>query len=830
MKRIKLKLGRNRIRNRVIWKIYHLYKLFTNTMFFKTYWLLGQNARNLNYIKGYNTKIAKKLADSKIKTKEFLTLNSIAIPETIMILRNGDNIDDSIFDKLELPFVVKPNEGFWGKWILIFTGMSSSWSYITNDWQNFTKKELLSHFRDILDWFYSLSWNRDKVLIEKKIELDEEIELLWKYWLPDIRIVVFNMVPIMAMLRVPTEASNGKANIHAWACWVGIDIWTWKLTYITSYSNIIKSIPGIWDVRGLILPDWDKALALAVKAQQITKIWYLGCDIVLDKLAWPLVLELNIRPWLEVQMANLSPLKERLKKVEWIFVNSIEKWVRIWRDLFSWDIEEKIKNISWKKVLWSREYLHIIYDKKDFKYLADIKPSNSKNYIDKEFVKNVLKISDEIIEKWIIKLDIFLIWEKKKIKFIIKELQNVNLILWLSSLKGFLIDPFKYKKWELPVWDLSEFFKWKNIAIKRNYEEVLKNIDNEVMSIDKKFLILKFFTPINILEEKEKFIKSNWDYIPELKYNKLNIDLDSLEKDLLEIEVSDIPLASIYKRKIDEIKNKINLVRAFENNDYKSITNYSTKLYWSIIPENLEYANNILNNKSEIKKEEEYLSFYEIKDFIKRFNHIYKINIELKKWQKIARFVVKGDYIYIREWTKIWKKELRSIIAHEIEWHYLRKINWKKMGYSIFSIWTAWYLEIDEWIAIYNQSRFLWKNDRKFYSIFERYYFLDYALNNSYEKLLWELKSYYDNDLEKIFNYLLRLKRWMGSFSDPWVFCKDVVYLNWYIKVTDFINLGWKLEQLYIWKISLDDLEEIKSSYFITFSFWGLITPFFIKN
>ena len=569
-------------------------------MFFKTYWLLGQNSRNLNYIKWHNTKIAKKLADSKLKTKEFLRANSIAIPDTIATLNNWDVINESIFEKLEPPFVVKPNGWFWGKGILVFNELSADWNYVTNDFKVFTKQELLSHFRDILDWFYSLSWNRDKVLIEKKIELDEEIELLWKYGLPDIRVIVFNMVPVMAMLRVPTEASNWKANIHAGACAVWVDIWTWKLTYITSYSKMIKSIPGIWDVRGLKLPGWDKVLALAVKSQQVTKIWYLGCDIVLDKVEWPLVLELNIRPWLEVQVANLSPLKDRLKKVEWIYVNSVEKWVRLWRDLFSWDIEEKIKNISWKKVLWSREYLHINFEDKEYKYLTEIKPSNTKNYIDRDFVKNVLKACDKELEKGVIKLDILLIWENKKSKFIIKDLNNVNLIIWLNSLKWFLIDPFKYKKWELPVGWSDDTLKWKNIAIKRNYEELVKNIDSELMSIDNKLLVLKYFTPTNIQEEKDKFISSGWDYIPELKYWDLNLDLNALEERLSKVEISDIPLASIFKRKIDEIQIKINLFKSFQENDSKWISNYSTKLYWSISSDNLNYANNILDNKQDL--------------------------------------------------------------------------------------------------------------------------------------------------------------------------------------------------------------------------------------
>ncbi len=56
------------------------------------------------------------------------------------------------------------------------------------------------------------------MIIEKKIVLTKEIELLGTFGLPDVRIVAYNMVPIMAMMRIPTAESDGKANIHGGAC------------------------------------------------------------------------------------------------------------------------------------------------------------------------------------------------------------------------------------------------------------------------------------------------------------------------------------------------------------------------------------------------------------------------------------------------------------------------------------------------------------------------------------------------------------------------------------------------------------------------------------
>ena len=168
----------------------------------------------------------------------------INVPATLLILRKHEELDLSIFDKLDPPFVVKPNNGFWWKWIIVFDSKDQLENYVSNTWKVYTKKWLLEHFANILDWFFSISWWRDKVIVEKKVILDHEIDLIWKFWLPDIRVIVFNMVPVMAMLRVPTKESWWKANLHAWACWVGIDLWTGKLTYMTRYSKIIKSL--IW--------------------------------------------------------------------------------------------------------------------------------------------------------------------------------------------------------------------------------------------------------------------------------------------------------------------------------------------------------------------------------------------------------------------------------------------------------------------------------------------------------------------------------------------------------------------------------------------------------
>ncbi|USN59493.1 MAG: hypothetical protein H6767_06690 [Candidatus Peribacteria bacterium] len=99
---------------------------------------------------------------------------------------------------------------------------------------------------------------------------------------------------------------------------------------------------------------------MAVRVQQVTGLGYLGCDIVLDEKEGPLLLEMNARAGLELQVANLAPLRDRLDRVEGIYIQTVEKGVRVGKDLFSGDLEEKIKSISGKKVLGDREYITLL--------------------------------------------------------------------------------------------------------------------------------------------------------------------------------------------------------------------------------------------------------------------------------------------------------------------------------------------------------------------------------------------------------------------------------------------------------------------------------------
>ena len=67
---------------------------------------------------------------------------------------------------------------------------------------------------------------------------------------------------------------------------------------------------------GLQIPNWMELLSLSTRCFELAPLGYLGVDVVLDRHLGPLVLELNARPGLSIQLANNKGLRPRLELVE----------------------------------------------------------------------------------------------------------------------------------------------------------------------------------------------------------------------------------------------------------------------------------------------------------------------------------------------------------------------------------------------------------------------------------------------------------------------------------------------------------------------------------
>jgi alpha-L-glutamate ligase-like protein len=279
--------------------------------------VLGINRRNGDYMLVHNPRNRYPLVDDKLRTKRLAAAAGIAVPELYTVVEIERQLA-TLPGLLEQhpDFVVKPACGSGGEGILVITGRRKG-LYRRVSGVLMDDMELSYHVSSILSGMYSLGGQPDKALFEYRVQFDPLFEGISYLGVPDIRIIVFLGVPIMSMVRLPTRLSDGKANLHQGAIGAGIDISTGKTLMAVWRNNLVTEHPDTGnDVTGLLVPDWARLLELAARCYEIVGMGYIGVDIVLDREHGPLILELNARPGLNIQIANRAGLLPRLRLVE----------------------------------------------------------------------------------------------------------------------------------------------------------------------------------------------------------------------------------------------------------------------------------------------------------------------------------------------------------------------------------------------------------------------------------------------------------------------------------------------------------------------------------
>lgn len=306
--------------------------------------ILGLNARaQISY--RYNKNWGRSVANSKLMTKKVLKKAGIPAPEIYKkFLRPRDILN---FDWQSLPdsFALKPSKGLGGEGIIVIKKRSKDGTaWITTGRRKKTVEDLKLHTLDIFEGAYSLQHSSDIAFAEEYVGRHKAFRKYAYRGTPDIRVVVFNRVPVMAMLRLPTKDSGGRANLHQGAIGVGIDISTGITTKAVWYGHQIKFKPDTKrKLHGIRIPSWTKVMEIAVKCSEATRLGFLGVDIVLHPDKGPMVLELNAQPGFQIQLANDAGLKKRMDRVEDLEVADPEHGVRIAKILFAERFADRVK-------------------------------------------------------------------------------------------------------------------------------------------------------------------------------------------------------------------------------------------------------------------------------------------------------------------------------------------------------------------------------------------------------------------------------------------------------------------------------------------------------
>jgi alpha-L-glutamate ligase-like protein len=279
--------------------------------------IMGMNQRNASCILDCNPRVRFPLVDDKLRMHDLCRQIGVATPEIYAQVTSY-----SMLNKLPVlltgrdDFVIKPNCGSGGKGIMVIVGQAEG-SYVRHNGERLHPRALRQHISDILSGMYSLGGRQDTALVQQRVRLHPDFEPITYKGIPDIRIIVYRRQPAMAMLRLPTRESNGRANLHQGGIGAGVDLATGQTIHAVQRNRLVQEHPDTkCSLIGRSVPQWPASLELAAKVAKAVGLGYIGVDIVVDAEHGPMLLEANARPGLAIQMANGQGLLPRIHAID----------------------------------------------------------------------------------------------------------------------------------------------------------------------------------------------------------------------------------------------------------------------------------------------------------------------------------------------------------------------------------------------------------------------------------------------------------------------------------------------------------------------------------
>jgi alpha-L-glutamate ligase-like protein len=279
--------------------------------------IMGMNQRNVNYIGRYNKRNLFPLVDNKLLTKDIAMKHKVNTPSLIGVVSNQQDIKKVVTTLgTHTEVCIKPAHGSGGKGILVIKDRLND-SFIKTSGQAISEHDLQRHLTNILAGLFSLGGKADIALIEELIHFDNVFSGYSYDGVPDTRVIVFQGFPVMCMMRLSTKDSDGKANLHQGAVGVGICVRTGRAVRAVQHNEPIHLHPDTdKNLLELKVPHWLEVLKLASSCYDMSGLGYIGTDIVLDRDKGPMLLELNARPGLAIQICNNAGLLPRLRLIE----------------------------------------------------------------------------------------------------------------------------------------------------------------------------------------------------------------------------------------------------------------------------------------------------------------------------------------------------------------------------------------------------------------------------------------------------------------------------------------------------------------------------------
>ncbi len=314
-------------------------KVLKTFQFLRKTGIIGLNERNVKYVSEFNPRRLHRLVNNKIETKALALRAHIPVPALLGTIESGRDIGNlAKIVEGATGFVIKPAQGAQGNGILVIDGPVAGGWRLANG-RRITKDRIRFHVNNIMSGMYSLGGQPDIAMVEYRVNFDPLFDDVSFKGVPDIRIIVLKGFAVAAMVRLPTADSDGKANLHKGGVGVGVDLPTGITTTAMQYDRPIDLHPDTGQsLSGIQIPNWDDVLLMAARAYDVTGLGYLGVDVVLDRDKGPLLLELNARPGISIQIANGAGLRtnlEAIAKRQDDKVLTAEKRIALSKEMFS---------------------------------------------------------------------------------------------------------------------------------------------------------------------------------------------------------------------------------------------------------------------------------------------------------------------------------------------------------------------------------------------------------------------------------------------------------------------------------------------------------------
>jgi alpha-L-glutamate ligase-like protein len=294
-----------------------MFWIFTAAKRLKALGILGMNRRNAACILDHNPRSKYPLVDDKMRLHRLCATIGVPTPQVYAEIDSFGTLprlNELLGGRGD--FVVKPNRGSAGRGILVLTGRDGD-GFRRHNGERLGLDSLQQHLSDILSGMYSLGGQPDSALIQQRIRLHPTFEAITYKGIPDVRVILYRNEPAMAMLRLPTKESNGRANLHQGGIGTGIDLETGITHHAVQRNRLVSKHPDTGrPVVGMRMPFWDEVIRLSRRVSEAVGLGYIGVDVVIDADGGPMLLEANARPGLAIQIANGQGLTPRLEAID----------------------------------------------------------------------------------------------------------------------------------------------------------------------------------------------------------------------------------------------------------------------------------------------------------------------------------------------------------------------------------------------------------------------------------------------------------------------------------------------------------------------------------